>query len=122
MKIVKNINSKSLEASFSGWTYFLPKGNPVFVEDDVFDYIMETWPKSFWEVKKPPKDSVIPTVTKKKTPSFLKPAEEQAVSMRVTSRNGMQNNTYGFVDETPASGKTDADGVSWYGEGIEVGK
>jgi hypothetical protein len=111
---------QTMEVSYEGFTYMFPKGRTLLVEDNVAEFIFESWPMSFEKVKKSKKPA--PKVSKKKTPAFTKALEQEvytADDMKAT-RAGKQSPTFGQGDTTPPSGTTDGDGVGWYGEGAVI--
>lgn len=116
MKPIKNIGN-NLEVPYEFYTYSFPKNRVVMVENNLFEFIKDRWPLSFdfsialdEKVKRPPE------VHKDKTPMLIK-TEDKSRDMRFSY--GQPKATFG-PDELPASGVTDGDGVSWFGEGVEV--
>ena len=120
MKIVKNLESHSIHLPFNFNTYTFPISKIVSVPDDVYDFLKSNFPLSFSfdvDTKKP-----VSEVKSEKTKAYIKP-EEHVATFKTGDMNietGRPNNTFAGIDDTPADGIVDRDGVGWYGEGIEI--
>ena len=118
MKAIKNIEGKLLEVAFEGKTYVFGKDKTVLVEENVIEHLKETIPLAFDFKVKTTKKSIFKRVKTKTTPA-LRPMSSPANDM-IATKKGEQMMPLGKVDVTPPSGTTDRDGVSWYGEGVEI--
>lgn len=124
MKVIKNIDSHDIEMPFEGFTYVLPQDKMISVPDELSEFLEDRLPLSF-EFKIKPQKGAVPLVKKTKTPVMIQsqppnPLGETPIQdMKIMPVHPKA--TFGNPSEDlPASGVTDADGVSWYGEGIEV--
>lgn len=119
MEAVKNISGNDLEFPFEFKTYLFPKNGKVLVDKKLFAHLKTIVPLSFDFNPDVGKTEKLVMVKSKKTPSFVKPTREalEQVGDMSATRAGMQKRTFGQIDQTPPSGTTDSDGVSWYGEG-----
>jgi hypothetical protein len=118
MRTLKNIGKKDMEVPFNFNTYSFPKEKPVAVEDDVAAFIEERWPLSFNFSNKVEKDT--PEVTKTKSRAYIRPEINKKIDSSMSIDSEEAKPTFGGADQTPADGSIDGDGVSWYGEGIEI--
>jgi hypothetical protein len=116
MKTAKS-KDDSLVISFEGWDYHFKKKKTVFITQKLLDHLKERYPLAFDFEVKPKRGQKITNVKKTKTKVFFKEPEE--IDMKVM-QPGAQSPTFGQADLTPPSGTTDKDGVSWYGEGVEI--
>ncbi len=115
--IIRNISDKDFNFSFDFNTYFIPKNRTLEVSKELGDFLAERWPTSFGfdiEVKKP-------VAQVKGTPSrslISREAEDKTYDTTMRVSPTRINATFGSIDQSPASGTTDKDGVEWVGEGL----
>ena len=123
MKAIKNIDKHDIVIPYEGFTYTFPVQEIVTVDEKVHEYVANGWPLSFSISPKVDKMTPVKEVSKVKTKSMFaanrKTDDLGTEDMQIQSPMG-EVPTFGGVDQTPADGKTDADGISWYGPGIEV--
>lgn len=118
MPIIRNKGNKDLKFSWDFNTYTFPKGKMVFVSKELYEFVIDRWPLAF-DFNIELKDSKgVPEVKKEKSPSLIK---TQPVNTNQSDNVSVRRQvTFSDVDNTPASGTTDKDGVGWYGEGLEI--
>lgn len=115
-KAIKNIDNHDFKIPFNFFTYSIPKEKTVLVEEDLFNFIKDSWPKSFnFEIE----GVKYPTVEKVQTRAYIRTQEGQPTpSMAVSSPTPTP--TFRGADLTPPNGTVDSDGVGWYGDGIQI--
>lgn len=115
MKTIKNIDNHNLYVPFNFKTYTLAKGIVASVPDDLYEHLVQNWPLSFQVIEDNKNHREAKSV---KTKVYVSPASPTS-PMKI----GMQEKpTFGQADQTPNAGTIDRDGVSWFGEGIEISK
>lgn len=118
--VIKNISDKDINFNFEFETYSFPKNKMWNVSNQkLVDFLQERWPSAFSfdiEVKKD-----VPEIKHIPAKSFIK-RQDQEVDYDATMQpsSGREEVTFGAVDQTPPSGSTDSDGVSWVGEGLVI--
>lgn len=108
MKVILNKNESEINYPFEGFTYKIPTNTPVSVQDRFAVFIQGVYP---WiEVSEENKE--IPEIEKTQSVSFVK--------LRQDAPFGTELKKDLNPDGTPAAGTTDADGIEWTGDGIQV--
>jgi len=113
---------EDMDVPFEGFTYTFPADEIVTVDDKVYEYVATTWPLSFAIGQKLDKMTPVKEAKKVKTKSFFAKRNVEDLGtedMNIQSPMG-ETPTFGGVDQLPKSGTTDADGVSWYGDGVQI--
>jgi hypothetical protein len=119
MRTIKNISGQKFEVPFDFNTYTFQNEKKVRVEQKLFEFLLERWPLSFSFNEKTEKDT--PVVESVKTKSYL-PSKEDAKELGtdfMSIHNTEPEATFGTPDGLPPDGRTDKDGVAFYGPGIE---
>jgi hypothetical protein len=117
MKVIVNKEQKDLTFSFEGNDYTFVAGKPAQVEDALFVHLQALVPLAFDFEPDLSKIKAVAKVQKKPTNNVFPGGKFGAPSANLT-RVGFPN-TEKVIDETPESGKTDKDGIGWYGPGLE---
>lgn len=113
MKSVKNIDANSITVSFEGNDYLFPRDKAFLVGDALYKHLVEIYPLAFDFKYKPLKNEVMTAARSEKTKVYIKSKEE---NLKESS-----DAVFGIESDPNLSGKTDADGVNWYG-GLEDDK
>lgn len=109
-----------MTVSFEGYDYSFPKGNPVSVNGELYDFVMERWPLAFKPYEGGKKE-VIPTISKVQTKSVM-PRDQRYIAKDMIAGPSERPKSNFEPEVTPKSGTVDADGVQWVGEGLEEDK
>lgn len=109
MKVIVNKEGKELSFDFNGKTYTFATTKEGFkVEDDLYNHLKEIVPLAF---NFSPKDKNLAVIE----PNIVVTQNKFTGATFGVQSKKFENNP----DETPANGKTDKDGVEWYGDGLQ---
>jgi len=110
MKAIRNIEGKKLLVSYKGNDFEFPKGKAVLVDKKLFEHIRNLIPLAFdFDYKAKKGEELSEPKQKKTNPVFQK----NVTTLRKNEGLSLK------PDQTPESGTTDRDGVSWYGPGLQ---
>lgn len=118
MQVIVNKEQKDLTISYEGTDYIFRAGKPVQVEDNIYEYLKELLPLSFDfkpDLKKIKSVDELHTEPTK----VVFPGGKFGIQSANISKVRFPNQN---IDETPADGKIDKDGVEFYGRGLEDDK
>lgn len=113
MQVIVNKEQTDLTFSFEGYDYTFAAGKPAQVEDNLSAHLQELVPLAFDFKPELKKITVVAKVHRVPTKNVFPGGKFGTQSANLTKL---------VVDETPESGKTDKDGVDWYGPGLETDK
>jgi len=110
MKVIVNKEGKPLSFDFEGKTYTFPVINGGFkVEEPLYNHLKEIVPLAF---NFNPKEG--------KNVAVVDPEIKDTKNVFTGAGFGIQSKKLDMnYDTTPASGKSDKDGVEWYGDGLQ---
>jgi len=114
MQVIVNKEQKDLTVSFEGNDYIFSAGKPAQVEDNVYEYLKELLPLAFDFKPDLKKIKTVSEVHKEPTKVVFPGGKFGIQSANLTRVNFPNQN----VEETPASGKVDKDGIEWTGDGL----
>ena len=117
MKVIVNKEQKDLTFSFEGNDYTFSAGKPAQVEDALFVHLQGLVPLAFDFEPDLSKIKAVAKVHKVPTHNVFPGGKFGVQSANLSKTNFPNVNP--VADETPESGKTDSDGATWYGPGLE---
>ena len=113
MQVIVNKEQKDLTFSFEGYDYIFSAGKPAQVEDSLVAHLQGLVPLAFDFKPELKKLTVVAKVHRVPTKNVFPGGKFGVQSANLNKL---------VVDETPASGNTDKDGINWYGPGLESDK
>lgn len=116
---MKYTDKEKIEVPFDFKTYTFYKDKIVKVDPKLHAFLEERFPLSFTFSPKVTDDT--PEVESRKTKSFI-PNPDEAMEMGnqfMKIQNPKPEATFSTVDGLPPTGKTDSEGVEFYGEGVQ---
>lgn len=110
MKVIVNKEQKDLTFSFEGNDYTFSAGKPAQVEDNLYDHLKELVPLAFDFEPELGKINAVAKVRQTPTKNVF-PGGRFGVQSANINRP--------VADDLPSNGQVDADGVEFYGKGLE---